>query len=296
MRCFKPALLSGLLLLIFACSAQAQVFSVGTCQPSPPQHAQSGFVPLPVGELFCPFLADPKANRSFASVVNGMAEDFPSTIAAVGIGDGIGFFRWRALQLGVSANVFSQFDLAAPSFDLINADYIVGIPLTFRQNRFSGRLRVYHQSSHLGDEFLLRNQVERENLSFESIEAVLSQEIGPLRIYGGGEYLFSRNPEDLGSHVAQGGAELRPGSPFLRVGKLGSARLVGAADIKSVEEQDWKAAVSLRVGVEGNRPEEPQTSISGWQILLEYYDGPTPYGQFFRRQFSYWGIGIHLTP
>ena len=52
-------------------------------------------------------------------------------------------------------NVYAQFDLNRPSYDLINADYLIGLPLTFRFDRFSGRARLYHQSSHLGDEFVL---------------------------------------------------------------------------------------------------------------------------------------------
>lgn len=295
-RRFRVELLAALLLLVAVPSVRAQVFSGGNCQAARGSEGPPGFVPLPEGELFCTPLADPKAHRSFASVVHGTAEDFPSTIGAVGIGDRFGAFRWGPVQLGLAGSVFSQFDLGAPSYDLINADYIIGLPLTVRYRGFSGRLQAYHQSSHLGDEYLLRTQVERENLSFESIELMLSQEVGPVRIYGGGERLLSPNPEDLGTLVAQGGAELRPGAPFLRVGRLGSVRFVGAADAKFVEEQDWTAAVSLRAGVEGGRAEASRSPVSRWQLLFEYYDGPTPYGQFFRRELSYWGIGLHFTP
>ncbi len=48
-----------------------------------------------------------------------------------------------------------QFDLSAPSSDLINTDYVVGVPLSWRSGGWSTRVRLYHQSSHLGDEFLL---------------------------------------------------------------------------------------------------------------------------------------------
>jgi hypothetical protein len=110
------------------------------------------------------------------------------------------------VQLSLAGSVFAQFDLGASSFDLINADYILALPLTLRRSGFSARLRVYHQSSHLGDEFLLRSEFpERENLSFESAEALLSQDVGFLRLYAGGEYLFNRSPEALESTVAHGG-------------------------------------------------------------------------------------------
>jgi hypothetical protein len=72
---------------------------------------------------------------------------------------------------------------------------------------------VYHQSSHLGDELLLRgeSEIERENLSFDSAELILSQELGFLRLYAGGEYLFNRRPSTLDDWVAHAGAEARAG-------------------------------------------------------------------------------------
>jgi hypothetical protein len=38
------------------------------------------------------------------------------------------------------------------------------------------RRRVLHQSSHLGDEFLLRNRTTRINLSYEALDLLLSYE------------------------------------------------------------------------------------------------------------------------
>ena len=294
----RDHLLGGLLavfLMAVGLPAHAQVFSAGDCRAALSEEDRSGFQPLPQGELFCGLLADPKAPRSFASVLHGSAADFPSRIGAVGIGDRVGVFRWGRTQLDLFGAVFSQFDLGAPSFDLINADYVVGLPLAIRYRGFSGRLRAYHQSSHLGDEFLLRSQVDRENLSFESIELLLSQTLGPVRVYGGGERLISPSPDDLSDLVGHGGLELRPGSSLLRVGMLGSARLIGAADLKLIEEQDWEAGVSLRAGLEGSRVEMPAVPVSRWQVLFEYYSGPTPYGQFFRSELTYWGVGIHFT-
>jgi len=76
--------------------------------------------------------------------------------------------------------VFAQFNLDTPSFDLLNADYLVGPELTLRHGRWSGRVRFYHQSSHLGDEFLLNygiaHGVQRQDLSFEILDAIVSVE------------------------------------------------------------------------------------------------------------------------
>jgi hypothetical protein len=133
---------------------------------------ESGVALLPSGDVFCPLFADPKAIRSFASWVTGK---FPTSadagqIGAVGVGDGVAFVRvggprpGEGLQVGIEAAVFSQFDLDTPrAAVLLNADYVVGLPVTFRIRFFSVRVRLYHQSSHLGDELLLRpeNAIQR---------------------------------------------------------------------------------------------------------------------------------------
>ncbi len=75
------------------------------------------------------------------------------------------------------------------SLDLVNADYTVGLLASYRTGRLSGFLRLCHQSSHLGDEFILNSQtpVSRVNLSFEEVDLKLSYDVASwFRIYGSG--------------------------------------------------------------------------------------------------------------
>jgi hypothetical protein len=254
-----------------------------------------GLVWFPQGELFCQLVADPKAIRTFATYLWGK---FPTntnaiSVGSVGIADGFGFFRiggrraGDGVQLGIEGAVFSQFALRRPGHDLLNADYLVGFPLTFRLDGFSARARFYHQSSHLGDKLLLRGTIRRQNLSFESAELILSQELAFVRVYAGGEYLTDRSPSTLGSSLAHFGAELRH-----EVAE--GTRLVAAVDVKSTKQQDWKPAVSVRAGVEVARLRSPRNPLRVWSVLAEYYDGPSPYGQFFLDSTQYEGIGFHL--
>jgi hypothetical protein len=270
------------------------------CGVAPPSDERRGYVALPRGDVFCPLLADPKAIRSFASYQRGNARDFATNVGAVGIADQFGFFRigrGRAgdgVQLGVSAAVFAQFDLAASSFDLLNADYVIGLPLTARRGGTSGRLRVYHQSSHLGDEFLLRpDRPERENLSFESVELLLSQDVGPLRVYGGGEWFVNRNPADLPEALLHGGFELRQ-RRGVALGTAGRARLVAAVDVKTINDRAWTTGVSARAGIEVGRVREGAAPARRWSLLGEFYDGPSPYGQFQASTVRLTGLGFHF--
>jgi uncharacterized protein DUF1207 len=293
--------------LTLTAQLNAQDSAPARCGVGIPSDEQKGYVPLPRGDVFCPLVADPKATNSFASILRHESgdefSDVTLDIASVGIGDAYGLGRWNGsrpgdgVQFALSAGVFAQFDLGTSSYELLNADYTIGLPVTIRHGWFSTRLRLYHQSSHLGDEYLLRepaDRQDRENLSFESLEWLLSADAGALRLYGGGEYLFRRTPEDLDRYVAHGGLELRPALRVIPLGSLGGFRFVAAGDVKASGEQDWKPAISARAGLEYDRAGGADPTSRRWGIFAEFYTGPSPYGQFFREKVRLAGLGIHL--
>ncbi len=299
--------LAGVLFLLFlltgvrGADAAAQETFSSRCGAGVHVDERTGWVWLPEGQIFCPLVSDPKEVSSFASYLRGdfatIADPEPgaeTNIGAVGLGDSFAIFRsagdrsGEGIQFNLAGAVFTQFNLDEASFDLINADYVIGLPLTYRNAGFSVRLRAYHQSSHLGDEFLLSRQPERTNLSFESLELILSQEVGMLRLYGGGETFFRREPRDLPLHLAHAGVELRPAT-------LGAGRFLAAVDLKAVEQEDWELAWSARAGLEIARipsPGHPPRVIS---LVAEFYDGLAPYGQFYREDIRYVGVGLHLS-
>jgi hypothetical protein len=294
-----PAALAAVL-LICARAAEAQTPGAPRCGTGVHEAEATGTVFFPEDQIFCPLIADPKEARSFLSFLRGT---FPSlddptgkgtSIASVGLGDSFGLVRrggpapGEGVQLDVIGSIFAQFDLGAPSNDLINADYIIGLPLTFRRSGFSVRAKLYHQSSHLGDEYLLRSdEIVRENLSFESVELLVSQELGPFRGYVGAERIFRREPDTLPDSLFHAGVELRSG-------RAGKVQMMGGADFKTTELHDWSPAVSARVGLEIGRPGPEGHPGRLIMLLLELYQGPSPYGQFFQDDISYVGAGIHF--
>jgi hypothetical protein len=278
--------------------ANAQTVDVPRCGTGVHPEEATGTVFFPQDQIFCPLLADPKEVRSFASFLRGT---FPSLgdpsgegtpIGSVGLGDSFGLVRQggpragEGVQIDLVGSIFAQFNLGTSSNDLINADYVIGAPLTFRRSGFSVRARLYHQSSHLGDEYLLSNaDIERENLSFESVEILVSQEIRALRVYAGAERIFRREPDTLPSKLFHGGVELRSG-------RARNVQLVGGVDIKTTELHDWSPAISGRAGLEFGRSAPGGYPVRLVTLMLEVYDGPSPYGQFFRDDISYLGVGL----
>ena len=285
---------------LFAADGAAQTIDAPRCGAGVHASEALGAVPFPQDQIFCPIVADPKEARSFVSLLRGTFRSLDdrsgkgTTIASVGLGDSFGLVRWggpapnEGVQLDVVGSIFAQFDLGTPSNDLINADYIIGLPLTFRRSGFSTRVRVYHQSSHLGDEYLLRSEdIDRKNLSFESVEFLASQELGALRVYAGGERIFRREPDTLPSKLFHGGAELR-------TGRAGPARLVSGVDVKATDLHDWSPAVSGRVGLELAQHRSEGHPARLVTLMIEIYQGPSPYGQFFQDDISYFGVGLHF--
>ena len=246
---------------------------------------------FPGGVLFKPLVADPRWPHFAAAWQRYLNDRQFSDIAAVSFGESFAFYRDRIAgawwEVGLQAGVFSVFDIDAESFDLVNADYLVGIPLTLRYEDFTAMVRVFHQSSHLGDEFLLRTRTNRINLSYESIDLKLSYEFGDvLRTYVGGGYLFDQTPSSLDPLSAQYGIELRSPWPS----RDSRWRPIAAVDVQHREENGWSADVSARAGIE----------IDGvlltrkLQILLEYFTGHSPNGQFYKDKVQYFGLGTHF--
>jgi len=163
-------------------------------EPAPPGKR---FTCFPEGDVFAPPMADPKQPRFHASWQVHRTPVGNYDIGSVAFGENIGLFRWPGgregdgIQLGISGAVFAIFNMDAASHDLLNADYVIGFPLSWRRGHWSARARLFHQSSHLGDEFILNSEpiaVTRINLSYETLETLLSWDNHQFRLYGYRQY------------------------------------------------------------------------------------------------------------
>lgn len=250
-------------------------------------------VALPDGPLFIPTLADPKTPRFFIAPRYYDSDFKHNWIGAVGYGENFGFLRWpgaspdEGLQFGMDGVLLAQFDLEAESMDLLNADYLVGLHLDWRRRALSARFRVFHQSSHLGDEFILNNNVgDRENVSYEAVELLGAWSGDHWRGYLGGIYKISRNPDDIGRESLRAGLEYY-GPPV--IGGLG--RWVAGLDLLANDEQSWAVNTSLKGGLEFSRREATGRNL---RILLELYEGYLPHGQFYDQRAEYAGLALEL--
>jgi hypothetical protein len=281
-----------------AVSASAQVPAPAPADPAPETAStpprvladwQTGL--LPGGTLFKPLVADPRWPHFAAAYQQYLRDPSLRDVAAVGFGETFALIRERFWQswweFGIQAGVFAIFDLDAFSKDLINADYFVGIPFGYRNGDLSALLRVFHQSSHLGDEFLLRTKAQRVNLSYEGVDVKVSYEFRDwLRLYSGFGYIFDTDPPDLRPWSIQYGAELASPWPDRNKGW----RPIAAIDMQHREENHWSSDLSLRTGIEI----DGVLASRKMQILFEYFLGRSPNGQFFKNKIESIGVGAHF--
>jgi hypothetical protein len=213
--------------------------------------------------------------------------------SAGAFGETFALYRNRApfkgqWEVGLQAGVFSLFNLGSSESLLTNSDYLVGPLVSYRSGDWSAFLRYLHQSSHLGDDFLLNSNVRPINVSYEVIDAKLSYDLfDVLRLYGGGGSIVRRDPASLKTWRTEYGAELQ--SPRRLYGGI---RPVAYADFQTNEQNNWSTNVSLRTGLQFENLRILDRTL---QLLLEYYSGYSPNGQFsLTNRIQTIGIGFHL--
>lgn len=264
--------------------------SLPAAPPAPVEEPAAAVIEaLPPYQIFSPLLADPRQPQFSMRYQRYHSAVSKFNAAMVSFGEYFGFASglWRDAsisQIGLQGAVFGLFNLDAPSSDLVNADYWIGIPLSYRQGAWSVLTRLYHQSSHLGDEFLLGHPgVNRINLSYEDLEALVSLDLDSVRLYGGGGYILHSEPRLKRGHI-QGGVEGRKRHVFSNID------FIAAVDMQSREEHGWwRWNRSYQAGFSFNRRGAREI-----RLVFEHFNGFSPNGQFYRERLRYSGVGMYF--
>ncbi|AGT71771.1 hypothetical protein O179_02120 [Chlamydia trachomatis] len=195
------------------------------------------------------------------------------------------------MDIGLQGAVFSVFDLDHPEACMVNSDFFVAALCNFAVNKWSYRFRLWHLSSHLGDEFILANQLppkKRYNRSDEAVDFFASFRYTlQIRVYGGIGYIISRDltfPED--PLYFEGGIELRPFG--LREDNL-HAQPVFAMHFRFWEEHDFSIDQTYIVGMEWSKFQDVGRKV---RAVLEYHQGFSHEGQFVREECDYYGFRL----
>ncbi len=246
--------------------------------------------------LFQPLIADPKWPRFTLAYQydlkksnlkrHAFAPNFGASFSLYRIKDQKKDQEW---ELGIQAGLFGLMDIGRDPTALMNADYFVGFPISYRKGGLTALLRPYHISTHLGDEFMLTREgkkTKRINLSYEGIDLILSYNIKAFRVYGGGGYLIHKEPSYIKPLKLQIGTEYYANNTFMK----GRLRPVSGVDIKAEQNGSWLPGVSIKTGVQ---IENSALISNKLQVMLEYYSGRSMHGQFYKDKIQYMGIALH---
>lgn len=247
--------------------------------------------------LFKTLLADP---RQIMYSVGWRFNDqvFVQNIIDVSFADTFPIYRWwnvffcgDALQVELEGAVWVIFDPLHYSSPLVNADYYGGMPITYAYGPLSFRLRFFHVSSHIGDEFLLNHpDFVRLNPSAEYIDLFGSYQITPeLRIYAGYGYIVQADPSfPFKRNYFEWGVEtyFRRFQFYLPRHCL-SGEPYFAMHFRAREDNDYQEDSTYVLGYELSKHSGLCRKL---RIYLQYHQGFSCEGQFSRKRTDYFSI------
>jgi hypothetical protein len=191
------------------------------------------------------------------------------------------------LVVGMEGAAFARFTPYVTILELVNTDWLFAAPIIWRRGGNWLRLRYFHSSSHLGDEYSVRFGLSGVNFSRDGVELMGYVRPGAaVGVYAGGRYDVNVHPEASRRWVLRGGLEVR----FPDADGVWQPYL--AADVQSEQDTRWRPTLNVQAGVW-------LPKVAGQQALrlaLEALTGPSPLGQFHGRHTSQVGLALLLSP
>jgi len=201
--------------------------------------------------------------------------------------DGTGY------EFGLEAAAFTQFEIKYIGDNkylggMMNVDYRATGFINYLNQRFSLRARLFHISSHLADDYIIRNEITTptpNTLNYEQIDLTASYNYGPIRYYGGLGHVITPNSTRK-RFSTQVGVFYRGKSKAYSF-----VTFVAGLDVKVFEENKYRPNYRAAVGIEIGRAKKRHLLF-----LLDYYNGHLPYSTHEFRQISWLGISSIVLP
>lgn len=242
---------------------------------------------LPNGLMYRSYLAGNKEPRLASQWVNIRSLGWRWDLTA---GGRVGLLRYgtdneswpQGWQLDAEGAAFPRLDLEHLR-DLDTVDFRAGFPLTSRQGPWEFKFGYYHLSSHLGDEFVIRNpDFPRINYVRESLVSGLAVYLNPsMRLYTEAGWAFyidgGAKPWEF-----QFGIDVSSPDP---TGGLGSPFFAINAHLR--QENDFGGNMNVQTGWQWR-------GRSGhlFRIGVQYFNGMSDQYQFFDKFEEQIGMGI----
>jgi hypothetical protein len=246
---------------------------------------------LPDSLLYRSYLAGPKEPRLSSA---WLYESDTGWLWELQIGARVGLLRFgspagappEGWQVDLWGSAFPRLNIEQ-NYDLDAADFNVGLPLTWRQGPLQTKVELRHISSHLGDEFLIRNPgFQRLNYVRDAFAAGVGYFPTPdVRLYAEAEYAFNRDGGAEPWHF-QFGVDYSPQPMVHWLGWAGTP--FAAVNGYLREEVDFGGGLNAVAGWQLRGPESDRLLRLG----LQYYNGKSYQFSFFNQHEQLLGVGL----
>lgn len=206
-----------------------------------------------------------------------VGEDFPVVLLRRGP---------RPITLGFGVQVTGRFSLDDSKSALISNDWQVGFNVHADLAAWELDFQVYHESSHLGDEYIKRFQARRIDWTREVVALWVGYRVGGFRFIGSAGAV-PVDELDLSPWLGSAGIDYRG----TRVRFIGiSAHPIGGIFAEGASATDWRISTSAKLGLAfpgGRVGKELRLSLIG-------HDGLSTQRQFYRSSSRYIGMEIEF--
>jgi hypothetical protein len=192
----------------------------------------------------------------------------------------------RPIVLGFGSQVYGRFSLADAKSSLISIDWLAGINTTAILGKWALTLELYHESSHLGDEYGDRFQISRLDWTREVLTGWVAYGAGQWRFTGGASYVFTDELR-LPRPAASIAVDFR-GRP--RANGNSSVQPVVGLFTEATSATEWRLSTSAKVGMAVVTPGRNRQ----FGVALIAHDGLSTQRQFFRQESQYLGVEIRF--
>jgi uncharacterized protein DUF1207 len=189
------------------------------------------------------------------------------------------------IVLGFGSQVYGRFSLTDPKSALISTDWVVGINTTAALDEWALTLEIYHESSHLGDEYGDRFPADRLDWTREVLASWVSYVTGVWRFTGGASYVL----DDQLQLPAPGGSLGVDYHGRSRRGLTGQVRPIAGIFVQADAATSWRMSTSAKLGVAFATGGSHDISLA-----IIAHDGLSTQRQFYRQDSQYIGMELRF--
>ena len=260
---------------------------------------------IPARSYFETILLDPTSNQLGLSVLGysgGQRGIWEKINIPIFMGVNKPVLRWgqsdrHGQEVGFDFLIMTQYDIerverdnmeqSAPLGTQLNSDYRISGWYNIRSGASTYRIRLFHQSSHLGDDFVIRNGIlgrDSNPMNYEQLDITRSVQHGYHRHYYGVGYTVTPHAQRKRLAFQLGYFFSRPTARFP------DSKFIYGADVKIMEQHGYRPSIKLGIGYElGKSHRNPP------RLILEYYNGNLPYSRYESTAVQLLGIGLYIN-